>query len=131
MTYRVYLGEDTPAQALFMKGVLSQGGALDITTHGDGLDLLLSIQENPPDLVVSDIVLPTLDGVALAQILKFHEETRNIPLILVSALGEEYRQNLQELGVDAFIPKPLSVPFLRETVARLLTENDPTLQARS
>lgn len=121
MKYRVYLGEDTPAQALFVKGVLSQGGALDITTHGDGLDLLLSVQENPPDLIISDIVLPTLDGIALAQILKFHDDTRHIPLVLVSALGEEYLQNLQELGVDAFIPKPLSVPLLRETVAKLLT----------
>ena len=125
--YRVYLGEDTPAQALFMKGVLSQGGVLDITTHGDGLDLLLSVQESPPDLVISDIVLPTLDGVALAQILKFHDDTRHIPLILVSALGEEYRQNLTDLGVDAFLPKPLSVPQLRDTVARLLTESDPNL----
>lgn len=127
MKYRVYLGEDTPAQALFIKGVLSQGGALDITTLGDGLDLLLAIQENPPDLIISDIVLPTLDGVALAQILKFHDETRSIPLVLVSALGESYRANLQELGVDAFIPKPLNVPLLRDTVAQLLTDNDPTL----
>lgn len=110
-----------------MKGVLSQGGVLDITTHGDGLDLLLSVQESPPDLVISDIVLPTLDGVALAQILKFHDDTRHIPLILVSALGEEYRQNLADLGVDAFLPKPLSVPHLRDTVARLLTESDPNL----
>lgn len=124
MRYRVYLGEDTPTQALFIKGVLSQGGVLDITTHGDGLDLLLSIQENPPDLVISDIVLPSLDGVALAKLLKFHEDTRHIPLILVSALGEEYRQNLRDIGVDAFLPKPLSVPVLRDTVADLLTETE-------
>lgn len=121
MKYRVYLGEDTPTQALFLKGVLSQGGALEITTHGDGLDLLLSIQENPPDLIISDIVLPTLDGVALAKILKFHEDTRGIPLILISALSEEHLQNLQALGIEAFLPKPLSVPLLRDTVANLLT----------
>jgi CheY-like chemotaxis protein len=118
--YRVYLGEDTPTQALFIKGVLSQGGALDITTHGDGLDLFLSIQEDPPDLIVSDILLPTLDGRALAKLVKFHDDTKHIPLVLVSAMTEEHRAGFADIGADAFLPKPLNVPELRETVARLL-----------
>ena len=96
--YTVYLGEDTPTQALFFKGVLSQGGALDITTFGDGLDLYLAVQESPPDLVVSDIMLPNLDGRALARLLKFHEDTSQIPLILVSALSEEHREGLEDIG---------------------------------
>lgn len=120
MMYSVYLGEDTPTQALFIKGVLSQGGALDITTYGDGLDLLLAIQKKPPDLIVSDILLPSLDGMALAKLVKFHEETKKIPLILVSAMSEEHRSNFEDLGVEGFLPKPLDVPKLRELVASLL-----------
>lgn len=121
--YTVYLGEDTPTQALFFKGVLSQGGALDITTFGDGLDLYLAVQESPPDLVVSDIMLPNLDGRALARLLKFHDDTSHIPLILVSALSEEHREGMENIGADAFLPKPISVPELRETVARLITRS--------
>jgi len=124
--YTVYLGEDTPTQALFIKGVLSQGGALDITTFGDGLDLYLAIQERPPQLVVSDILLPTLDGRALSKLVKFHEDTRHIPLVLVSAMREEHREGFEHLGADAFLPKPLNVPHLRDTVARLLTESEAT-----
>lgn len=118
--FKVYLGEDTPTQALFVKGVLSQGGALDIKIFGDGLELLLAVQESPPDLIVSDILLPSLDGMALAMLLKFHQETRDIPVILVSAMSEEHRTELTHLNVDAFLPKPLDVPKLRDIVAQLL-----------
>lgn len=105
---------------MFVKGVLSQGGALDITIFGDGLDLLLAVQENPPDLVVSDILLPGLDGMALAMLLKFHKETKDIPVILVSAIAEEHRAELADLNIDAFMPKPIDVPKLRDIVASLL-----------
>jgi len=121
--YRVYLGEDSPTQALFIKGVLSQGGALDITIFGGGLDLLLAIQEDPPDLIVSDILLPSLDGLALANLVRFHDKTKDIPLILVSAMRDEQRIHLDEQCVDAFLPKPLDVPRLRDVVARLLTSD--------
>ena len=118
--FKVYLGEDTPTQALFFEGVLSQGGALDITIFGDGLELLLAVQESPPDLVVSDILLPSLDGMALAMLLKFHQTTRDIPIVLVSAMAEEHRTDLEHLKVDAFLPKPIDVPKFRDIVAQLL-----------
>ena len=103
--------------------ILSLGSAFGILIpwlRPIGLELLLAVQESPPDLIVSDILLPSLDGMALAMLLKFHQETRDIPVILVSAMSEEHRTELTHLNVDAFLPKPLDVPKLRDIVAQLL-----------
>ena len=117
---KVYLGEDTPTQALFLRGILSREGDLDPVVFGDGLNLYLAIQQDPPDLIISDNVLPSLDGLALARLVKFHEETQHVPFLLVSSMTQEQIGDLEENGVDAFLPKPLKLPQLKDTVARLL-----------
>jgi CheY-like chemotaxis protein len=117
---KVYLGEDTPTQALFLRGILSREGYIEPVVFGDGLNLFLAIQQEPPDLIISDNVLPTLDGLALARLVKFHEETQHVPFLLVSSMTAEQVGDLEGNGVDAFLPKPLKIPQLKELVAKLL-----------
>lgn len=123
---KIYLGEDTPTQALFLRGILSREGDLDTTVFGDGLNLYLAIQQEPPDLVISDNVLPSLDGLAIARLVKFHEETQHVPFLLVSSMTAEQVGNLEDNGVDAFLPKPLKIPQLKEMVRKLLGTGSPT-----
>ncbi len=123
---RIYLGEDTPTQALFLKGLLSREKSLEPKVFGDGLELYLAITENPPDLIISDIVLPSLDGLAIARLVKFHEKTQHIPLILVSSMSAEQVGVLEEIGADAFLPKPLKIAELKATVARLMSGFEPS-----
>lgn len=120
---KVYLGEDTPTQALFLRGILSREGDIEPVVFGDGLNLYLAIQNEPPDLVISDNVLPSLDGLAIARLVKFQEETQHVPFLLVSSMTAEQVGNLEANGVDAFLPKPLKIPLFKETVARLLGRN--------
>lgn len=117
---KVYLGEDTPTQALFIKGLLSRQPGLEPIVFGDGLELYRATQKKAPDLLICDIVLPTLDGLAIARLLKFHEDTENIPFLLVSAMSREQIPGLDDSGIDAFLSKPLKLPELKETVNRLL-----------
>lgn len=117
---KIYLGEDTPTQALFLRGILSREADLEPIVFGDGLNLYLAIQQSPPDLVISDNVLPTLDGLAIARLIKFHEETQHVPFLLVSSMTAEQVGNLEDNGVDAFLPKPLRIPQLKEMVGKLL-----------
>lgn len=124
---KVYLGEDTPTQALFLRGVLSRIGNLETTVYGDGLSLYQAIQDAPPDLIISDNVLPSLDGLAIARLVKFHEETQHIPFLLVSSMTAEQVGDLEGNGVDAFLSKPLKIPQLKSTVGNLLGET--TLEA--
>ena len=117
---RVYLGEDAPTQALFLRSVLSREADIEPTIYGDGLNLYLAVQQQPPDLVICDNILPSLDGLAIARLVKFHEETQHVPFILVSSMSAEQIGSLEENGVDAFLPKPLKIPQLRDVVLRLL-----------
>lgn len=121
---KVYLGEDTPTQALFLRGLLQRQTGLEPVVFGDGLELYQAIQENPPDLVISDNVLPTLDGLSIARLVKFHEDTENIPFMLVSAMQRDQLHGLEDSGVDVFLPKPLKPATLKETINRLLDRQE-------
>ena len=117
---KIYLGEDTPTQALFIRGILSREEGLEPVVFGDGLNMYLANQKEPPDLIISDNVMPTLDGLAIARLVKFHEETSHVPFLLVSSMSAQQIGDLANSGVDCFLPKPLKIPLLKEAVARLL-----------
>ncbi len=121
---KVYLGEDTPTQALFLRGLLQRQTNVEPIVFGDGLELYQAIQKSPPDLIVCDNVLPTLDGLAVARLVKFHEDTENIPFVLVSAMRREQLHGLDESGVDAFLPKPLKPANLKQVIAQLLGQDE-------
>lgn len=116
---KVYLGEDTPTQALFLRGALNREPGLEVTIFGDGLDLYLAILRDPPHLIISDNMLPTLGGLALARLIKFHEETQHIPFILISSMTQEQIGPLKMSGVDAYLVKPIRIPELKELIAKL------------
>ncbi len=72
---------------------------------------------HPPDVIVSDVMMPGLDGFALIAALRRLPETRSIPVILVSArAGEESRVEGLNAGADDYLTKPFSA---RELVARV------------
>ena len=83
----------------------------------DGLQGLEQARELKPDLVLLDIMLPGMDGVEICRNLKEGDETRLIPIIMVTAKGEEIDIVLGlGVGADDYIPKPFKV---RELVARV------------
>ncbi len=101
--------------------------ALTLTRHGfevleaeDGVAALRDIALQLPDLVLADINMPKLDGYRLCRLVKSHENTRHIPVILVSGLcGEEHVLRGKLVGCDAYITKPV-VP---ETVLEVVIEH--------
>lgn len=91
-------------------------------TNGDeGLALL---KKNPPALIITDIMMPGTDGIALTKQIKQNKHTMNIPLIILSAKNsnEEKIEGLQS-GADAYISKPFSSNYLKAVVDRLI-ENE-------
>lgn len=86
------------------------------------------LKENPPSLIISDIMMPGTDGTELARQIKSNRHTMHIPLILLSAKtsNEEKIKGL-EAGADAYIGKPFSVSYLRAMVKRLI-ENRESLK---
>jgi adenylate cyclase len=85
----------------------------------NGQEALVKVATEAPDLILLDVMMPILDGFAVCRILKENEETRFIPVVIMTALGEmEDRIKGTEAGADDFLTKPVDPRQLR---ARILT----------
>ena len=83
----------------------------------DGREAFQKVKESKPDLVVLDLMLPEMDGKEFAKLLKAREETKSIPIVMLTAKSEEVDRIVGfELGADDYIPKPFSP---RELVLRI------------
>lgn len=89
----------------------------NIITAGNGLEALQIIQSKKIDLVISDIMMPVMDGIQLVKEIKQHPLTYNLPVILVSArAGEEARIEGYDTGADDYLVKPFSAKELHARV---------------
>lgn len=74
-----------------------------------------------PDLVLTDVMMPGVDGFTLCRMLKQHEDTSHIPVIMMTILaGQENELRGLEEGADDYIPKPFSLPILKARVHNLI-----------
>ncbi len=91
--------------------------AYDVTAVVDGREALLAAQARIPDLVLTDIMMPNLDGLGLLKALRSDPRTQSVPVIMLSArAGEEARVEGLEAGADDYLIKPFSA---RELLARV------------
>ena len=101
------------------------GKRYDVYTAENGKEALDRIEETIPDLIVSDIMMPKMDGFALQSALQTDKNTRVIPFIFLTARAdEEARQQGQRKGVDDYITKPFDMEALLSRVERLLERID-------
>ena len=93
-----------------------------IRTYPNGKVALNEILKNKPDLVISDVMMPEMDGTTLCTKLKANINTNDLPIILLTAKSREEDQleGLQT-GADAYILKPFNMDILRRTIINLLT----------
>ncbi|OGI10066.1 MAG: DNA-binding response regulator [Candidatus Margulisbacteria bacterium GWF2_35_9] len=83
----------------------------------DGKDAIKLIEKNKPDLILLDWMLPGMDGIEVCKHVKGNRELNHIPIIMVSAKGEEFDKVLAfEIGADDYVPKPFS---MKELLARI------------
>ncbi len=97
------------------------GKHYDVSTATNGEDALDQVETTIPDLIISDIMMPKMDGFALQSALETDKNTRIIPFIFLTARAdEEARQQGQRKGVDDYITKPFDMETLLSRVERLL-----------
>jgi len=88
---------------------LLQAHGFEVASYPNGLAGLAAIQEQLPDLVLCDIMMPKMDGYEVLQALKSSDKTANIPFIYITAKADRADQRLgMELGADDYIIKPFS-----------------------
>ena len=105
----VLLVEDEPAQREMLTYNLEAEG-FDVITADNGEDGLILVDENDPDLIVLDWMMPQLSGIEVCRRLKSNSKTRQIPVLMLSARAEEVdRVRGLETGADDYVVKPYSV----------------------
>ena len=145
-TKNVLIVEDSPTQAEVLKSLLEENG-WSATIARDGKEALLQLTESCPDVVISDIVMPRMDGYQLCRKIRGDKKLENLPVILVTSLSDtsEVVKGL-ECGADSLLVKPYNSDLLikcldnveekKKAKARrggchvLIVEDSPTQAAR-
>jgi two-component system, OmpR family, phosphate regulon response regulator PhoB len=125
MTARIMIVEDEePLTLLLRYNLEAEGYAVDVAARGDEAEVKL--KEAAPDLVVLDWMLPGMSGIELCRRLRARPETERLPIIMLTARGEE-SERIRGLatGADDYIVKPFSVPELVARVRALLRRARP------
>ncbi len=106
---RVLLVEDEPAQREVLAYNLEAEG-FDVIQADNGEDALLLVEEDAPDMIILDWMMPKVSGIEVCRRLKIRPETRSIPVIMLSARAEEVdRVRGLETGADDYVIKPYSM----------------------
>ncbi len=123
---RLLIVDDEPTLVLLMRTVLEKSGHA-ITEAGNGQEALLKLGVAPedasvelPDLVLLDVMMPIMDGVATAAAMREHPRAAKIPILIVTAKGD-LRPLFETMPqVAGFFQKPFTPAGLREAVARAI-----------
>ena len=120
MPTRILIVEDDPDIAQLVARYLDKAG-FSTERAASGREALKTITERPPDLVVLDLMLPHMDGLEVCRLLRAHDATSGIPVIMLTARAEESERIVGlELGADDYLAKPFSPNELVARVRALL-----------
>jgi len=129
MPARVLVVEDEDALSTLLEYNLQKEG-FEVRVSADGEDAMLQVEEDKPDLILLDWMLPGLSGIEVCRRIRAQMETRDIPVIMLTARSdEEDRIRGLDTGADDYLAKPFSIPELTARVRALLRRARPTLSA--
>jgi CheY-like chemotaxis protein/anti-sigma regulatory factor (Ser/Thr protein kinase) len=111
--------DDSPVDRLLVGGLLKKDGELAIDFSVDGADALEKLRHGKYDLVLTDLVMPGIDGLEL--VATVHSQYPNVPVILMTSKGtEEIAVQALHAGAASYVPKRVLAQELAETVRRVL-----------
>ncbi len=98
------------------------GRGYEVVEAADGEEAIAAVEAERPDLILLDIMMPEVDGFEVCRRLKGSPETRDIPIVFLTALGEEkHVERGLALGGDGYVVKPFSAVTLAAQISELLT----------
>jgi DNA-binding response OmpR family regulator len=114
--------DDEPAVVTIHHVMLEQQGFI-VRQSYSGPELFASLEEEKPDLIILDVMMPEMDGLEVLRRLKVAPETSSIPVILLTAL-DEYEDSLTgyKMGADYYIAKPFTKTQMMTAIDHLLNE---------
>ena len=119
MKQRILIAEDNEDVRSLCTLILEMEG-YEVATAVDGQAAYDELLRHPPDLLITDLSMPRMDGFALIKALRQEARVASIPIILFTAYGTGRLKNLKPLGVDLVLEKPIDPQELSAAVAAVL-----------
>ena len=127
MTAQILVAEDEAALAALLDYNLTKAG-FRVRVCASGDETLLALEEQPPDLVILDWMLPGVSGIEICRRIRARSDARDMPVIMITARGEEEdRVRGLETGADDYMTKPLSMAELSARIKAVLRRTRPAL----
>lgn len=123
MRKTVLLAEDEPNIVESLRFVLERAG-FDVAVETDGRHALETAQQQSPDVLVLDVMLPGIDGYEVLRRLRSNERGGKLPVLMLTAKGQrEDRETALSCGADMFITKPFSNAEVVEAIEKLAAQS--------
>jgi CheY-like chemotaxis protein len=121
--------DDIPNILELIETALKFKGGYRVVTARNGEEALEAIQRERPDLIITDILMPKLDGFNLVHKLRLDAETRHIPVVFLSAtyITPEDKTFAVLIGATRFLEKPIDIDLMMRTIEELLAQSEATL----
>lgn len=122
---RALVVDDEPDVTDLVRRILVAEG-FEVDTDTAGRSALARVLEDPPDLLVLDLMMPDMDGFEVLKLLRLDARGRHLPVLILSArTGHQDQLETLQLGADAYVCKPFSPKDLIRQVQRLVGPGDP------
>ncbi|QPH55325.1 phosphate regulon transcriptional regulator PhoB [Pontivivens ytuae] len=124
---KVLVVEDEEALSELLKyNLVKEGFTVAVASEGD--EALVAVEEDAPDIIILDWMLPNVSGVEICRQLRARQQTKDIPIIMLTARGEEEdRVRGLEIGADDYMTKPFSMSELVARMRAVLRRTSPTV----
>jgi len=115
---KVLIAEDNPDSQGLLRMILESEGFI-VTAASDGEKAIDILREIKPDILVTDLLLPTVSGGDLIRHVRRTAELAQIPIVVISAYGDDYAADALAVGANVVLKKPLDSDLLVDTLKQL------------
>lgn len=119
MPKKIMIVDDEPATLKLLESILASE-EYEVISATNGLDALVEIQHQNPDLVVLDIMMPEINGYDVCYQLRFNEKYEQIPIVLLTKREQEIDDTISQRVNIEYAPKPIDTNLLLEKIRFLL-----------